>query len=154
MNAARQQHGEIDFTAGNRLHVPVALASLLLLPVVVLIGWRRPAYRDLGRLAATVMIAILANAVVCGVLSGPHPRYGPRIVWISSLVILLVPRRVRVLSSLRPARGGRHGPGGPAAGATGLTAGLHSLRPVADVHNGACARFAACVSLTCHPSRG
>jgi hypothetical protein len=54
-------------------------------------GRRQPAFADLGLLAATVMIAILANAVVCGVLSGPHPRCGARIVWISILVALLVP---------------------------------------------------------------
>ena len=103
MKAARQQRGELDFTAVNRLHAPIALASLVLLPALLLLGWRKPAFADLGLLAATVTIAILANAVVCGVLSGPHPRYGARIVWISSLVVLLVPWRVMVLSSLQVA---------------------------------------------------
>lgn len=106
MKAARQQRGELDFTAVNRLHVPVALLSLLLLPLIALLGWRRPAYADLGRLAATLMIATLANAAVCGVLSGPHPRYGARIVWIASLVVLLVPwRALMTLPSLRQVHG-------------------------------------------------
>jgi hypothetical protein len=33
----------------------------------------------------TVTVAILANAFICGVLSGPHDRYGARIVWIATL---------------------------------------------------------------------
>jgi hypothetical protein len=40
-------------------------------------------------LAATVAVAILANAAVCGVLSGPHDRYGSRIVWIATLAVAI-----------------------------------------------------------------
>lgn len=101
MRAARQQRGELDFTPINRVHVPLALASLALLPAVLLIGWRRPGFADLGWLAATVALAVLSNAIICGVLSGPHPRYGARIVWIASLVVLLVPWRAMVLAGLR-----------------------------------------------------
>jgi hypothetical protein len=32
-----------------------------------------------------VTVALLANAFVCGALSGPHDRYGARIVWIATL---------------------------------------------------------------------
>ena len=38
MKAARQQKGELDFDAINRLHVPVALASMLLLLGVIALG--------------------------------------------------------------------------------------------------------------------
>ena len=38
MKAARQQKGELDFDAINRLHVPVALASMLLLLGVMALG--------------------------------------------------------------------------------------------------------------------
>src|SRR5262249_36037907 len=41
MRAARQQKGELDFTAINRLHVPVALASMLLLLGVIALALRR-----------------------------------------------------------------------------------------------------------------
>ena len=41
MEAARQQHGAISFTAINQLDYPVALLSLALLPVIVLLAWRR-----------------------------------------------------------------------------------------------------------------
>jgi hypothetical protein len=72
MRAARQQHGEISFRALNEVHVPVALISMLLLPIVLLTG--RGEYGGLRLLAATVMVALLANAIVCGTLSNPHDR--------------------------------------------------------------------------------
>ena len=31
-------------------------------------------------------VAILANAFVCGALSGPHDRYGARIAWIATFI--------------------------------------------------------------------
>jgi hypothetical protein len=97
MRAARQQHGEIDFAAMNAVQVPIALASLALLPFIVLIGWRRDAYAGLGRLAATVILAVVVNAAVCSILSGPHPRYGARLIWLASLTVMLVPiRRTRL----------------------------------------------------------
>jgi hypothetical protein len=36
-------------------------------------------------------LAILANAAVCGALSNPHDRYGARMVWLATLVVLLIP---------------------------------------------------------------
>ena len=90
MHAARQQHGEIEFAAINRIHRPVALASMLLLLAIVLLGWRRERFTDLGMLAATATAALLANAFVCGVLSNPHDRYGARLIWIAPLVVTLL----------------------------------------------------------------
>jgi hypothetical protein len=89
MKAARQQKGELDFDAINRLHVPVALASMLLLLGVIALGVRHLRFADLGLLATTAVLAILANAVVTGALSGPHDRYGARAAWIATLVIVM-----------------------------------------------------------------
>ena len=89
MRAARQQHWDIDFAAINWIHVPVALLSLLL--VFAISGraiWRRRP-DDLALLAATVSLAMLGNAFICGVISGPHDRYGARMVWIATFVVLL-----------------------------------------------------------------
>jgi hypothetical protein len=89
MRAARQQHWDIDFAAINWIHVPVALLSLLL--VFAISGraiWRRRP-DDLALLAATVSLAMLGNAFICGVISGPHDRYGARLVWIATFVVLL-----------------------------------------------------------------
>jgi hypothetical protein len=32
---------------------------------------------------------LLGNAFVCGVLSGPHDRYGARMVWIATFAVLI-----------------------------------------------------------------
>jgi hypothetical protein len=94
MRAARQQHGELRFDTLNALHVPVALMSMLALPWMIWFG-RRNGFSDLASLATTVAIALLANAAVCGVLSGPHDRYGARIVWIATFALALAWMRLR-----------------------------------------------------------
>jgi MFS-type transporter involved in bile tolerance (Atg22 family) len=78
----------VSFRALNAIHIPVALVSIFLLPIIMLT--RRSEYSDLRLLAATVAIALLANAVVCGTLSNPHDRYGARLVWIATFAIALV----------------------------------------------------------------
>jgi hypothetical protein len=89
MHAARQQHWGIDFTAVNWIHVPVALASMLSIVAIFASALRRRRLDDLTLLAATVGLALLGNAFVCGVISGPHDRYGARMVWIATLVALI-----------------------------------------------------------------
>jgi hypothetical protein len=37
----------------------------------------------------TVSLAMLGNAFVCGVISGPHDRYGARIAWVAAFVVLI-----------------------------------------------------------------
>ena len=95
MHAARQQRGEIDFVVINRIHAPVAFASMLLLLIVTLQArWQHEAFAGFTRLGATVMLALLANAVVCGVLSNPHDRYGARLIWIAPFAVLLLLSRL------------------------------------------------------------
>jgi hypothetical protein len=94
MYAARQQHGEIGFTAINRVDYPVALMAMALLPIIVVLAWRRKIPSDLGELAAAAALAVLANAFVCGALSNPHDRYGARIVWIALFVALIALIRI------------------------------------------------------------
>jgi hypothetical protein len=95
MRAARQQHGELRFGMANAVQVPVALAGMALLPFVILLGWRRNEFGDVGLLATTVALALLANAAVCGMISNPHDRYGSRIVWIAPFVIAIAAWRLR-----------------------------------------------------------
>jgi hypothetical protein len=83
MKAARQQRAEISFTAINDLQYPLALLSMALLPFIAAFAWRRKLPADLGELAGFCMLALLANAFVCGALSNPHDRYGARIVWLA-----------------------------------------------------------------------
>ena len=49
---------------------------------------RRP-LDDLTLLAGTVSFAVLGNAVICAVISGPHDRYGARMAWLATLVVLI-----------------------------------------------------------------
>jgi len=88
MRAARQQNWALDFDTINWLHVPVALASMLAL--VVLLGHALTHRRldDLTLLAATVTLALLGNAFICAVISGPHDRYGARMVWVATFTVL------------------------------------------------------------------
>ncbi len=104
MRAARQQKGELDFTLLNKVHVPVALASMALLAGIIGFGLLRQ-HRERGApapaddpwrngylpFAITIGLAILGNAVVCGVFANPHDRYGARIVWLATLAIAIAP---------------------------------------------------------------
>ena len=89
MDAARQQHGEISFTAINALQYPIALMSMALLPAILLLAWRRRVAAAIAELATWVSLTLLANAFVCGALSNPHDRYGARVVWLASFAVAL-----------------------------------------------------------------
>jgi hypothetical protein len=36
-----------------------------------------------------VTLALLGNAFICGIISGPHDRYGARMVWVATFVVLM-----------------------------------------------------------------
>ncbi len=89
MHAARQQQWHFDFTVINRIHVPVALASMALVAMLFAGGLWRRRFDDLTLLAGTITLALLGNALVCGVISGPHDRYGARLTWVATFVALI-----------------------------------------------------------------
>jgi hypothetical protein len=114
MQAARQQQGQISLRLLNRIHIPIALLSLVLLPVWIMLGLRRSAAADFGRLATTVTVAVLINAAVCGGLSNPHDRYGARIIWLAGMVGLLgIVRMVEARRQLSTNMGVAGIPGAP-----------------------------------------
>lgn len=88
MHAARQQLGLLHFAGINRIHVPIALLSMVAM-LALLVRFRAGLGNDLALLAFTASAAILANAFLCGVLSGPHDRYGARIAWIAPLILIV-----------------------------------------------------------------
>jgi hypothetical protein len=104
MHAARQQHGEIDFGAINAVHVPVALVSMALLPVIATVGFWNVEFADLGALASTIALALLANAAFCSVISHTQARYGSRLVWIASFIVSLAGWRAVLLTRERVQR--------------------------------------------------
>ncbi|MBH5368156.1 hypothetical protein [Bradyrhizobium glycinis] len=89
MRAARQQNWGVSFDDVNWLHVPVALASMLALVALLAQALASRRLDDLTLLAGTVTLALLGNAFICGVISGPHDRYGARMVWVATFVVLM-----------------------------------------------------------------
>jgi hypothetical protein len=96
MNAAHQQTGFLTFGPINLIHVPVALISTALAFALLLAALMRRQIDDLTLLMATVCLALLGNAAICGIISGPHDRYGSRMVWIATFAVIIAwLRRVR-----------------------------------------------------------
>lgn len=86
--AAAQQRDLFDFTAINWVHVPLALLATALLPLFVLLLRRqRPA---LAALALSALLALVANAAICGIFSGPTERYQSRLAPIAALTAFVV----------------------------------------------------------------
>lgn len=93
MWAARQQRGDISFTAINALQYPLALFSIALLPMLLLLARQNKIPPDIAELVAWVSLTLLANAFVCGALSNPHDRYGARVVWLATFAVALAALR-------------------------------------------------------------
>ena len=102
MQKARQQHSELHFDFINRVHVPIAIGSMIFVLILLVNAMACGRFDAPARLAGTVTVALLANAFVCGALSGPHDRYGARIVWIATFTApLTILRALRAPARLR-----------------------------------------------------
>jgi hypothetical protein len=104
VDAARQQRSFITFGPINLVHVPVALISTALVFGMLLAAVRQRRIDDVTLLMATVVLALLGNAVICGVISGPHDRYGSRLVWITTCTLMIAAMR-RLSTRSEPAQG-------------------------------------------------
>ena len=84
-------------------HAVVALAALLiafrLLPGLAG-GFRQPTFSREQLFALFACCLVVANAVVCGVLSGPYNRYQARVVWLIPLASMLLESRSGVLAHI------------------------------------------------------
>ncbi len=86
-DASRQQHDAFDFTLINRFQVPIALLAIAGLALALMSRMLRPI--DPAALAGTVLIALVANAAICGIFSNPNDRYQSRIVWLAPFAVAL-----------------------------------------------------------------
>jgi hypothetical protein len=102
MRAAQQQRWHFDFTTINYIHVPVALGSMLLAAMLFGHGLLRRRLDRITLLAGTVSLALLGNAFVCAVISGPHDRYGARMAWLATTVVLIA--AIRIVAGKNEAR--------------------------------------------------
>jgi hypothetical protein len=93
VDVARQQKSFLTFGPVNLIHVPVALISTAVVFVMLIGAIFRRRIDDVTLLAAAVCLTLLGNAFICGVISGPHDRYGSRLVWITTLTILITAMR-------------------------------------------------------------
>lgn len=93
--AARQQSGGLDVTPLNAIDIPVAALSMLGLAGALLYRRRLDLSPQMTALAATVLLALLVNAAVCGTFSHAADRYQSRLVLLApfAVMILLVKRR-------------------------------------------------------------
>jgi peptidoglycan/LPS O-acetylase OafA/YrhL len=71
------------------------------LPLLVL--WQRRCRPAIAALALSALLALLADATICGIFSGPDDRYQGRLTPIAAVVVLMV----ALASRRRRARAGR-----------------------------------------------
>jgi hypothetical protein len=82
---SRQQSGAVDLAVWSSWIVtPVSIVGSFSLPIVAFVFWRR-GKRRAALLPAMVFVALVGNAFVCGVISGPSDRYQARLVWLAPL---------------------------------------------------------------------
>lgn len=65
-------------------------SAVVALAALVWPAWRRLLPPRLAAVTAWIVAGVLVNAVVCGVLSGPHNRYAARVAWVVPLAALLI----------------------------------------------------------------
>ncbi|MGI9127770.1 MAG: hypothetical protein ACR2IG_06145 [Roseomonas sp.] len=63
------------------------LVVLLALPMLAWAAWRGQGL--VLAFALFLLAAVVGNALICGGLSGPHPRYGARVMWLLPVAALL-----------------------------------------------------------------
>ena len=100
--ASWQQRDAFSFTALNAVQVPLALLCMAVLALIVPLP-RQMIPRSIKALAFTVLLALLANAAICGVFSNPHDRYQNRIAWLAPFAIIVAALRLRPIPVRRAA---------------------------------------------------
>lgn len=98
--SARQQRGEIDFAAINYIHLPMAwigLISLLAgLGAAIRLRLKKPAL-----FLSFILVALIGNALICGVFSNPHSRYQSRLIWLPVFALCLFATEPSTLRGIR-----------------------------------------------------
>jgi hypothetical protein len=95
--SARQQEKLFNVAPLNLLHVPFAALAIGGLGVALI--WRRrfEVAPELAALCLTVLLALAANAAICGIFSHPVDRYQSRLVPLAPFAIVLLIARRRAL---------------------------------------------------------
>jgi hypothetical protein len=88
--AARQQSAPPDVAMLNLIHWPVAAASLAGLMLLLAFRRRLGVTPAATALIATVLLALAANAAICGIFSHPVDRYQSRLMPLAPLAVAIV----------------------------------------------------------------
>ena len=80
---ARQQTQTFDPALLNSVHVPVAAFAMICVGAALLLRRQLGLPPPFAGLAATVALALSANALICGVFSHAVDRYQSRLVWLA-----------------------------------------------------------------------
>jgi hypothetical protein len=94
-STARQQRETFSFALLNVVHVGLAALALLGLAFVAWRAARQSNWKDMA-LPVFILLALAANALVCGAISGPHDRYQGRLIWISVLALAVIVQPVPI----------------------------------------------------------
>jgi len=84
---ARQQAGGFDVEPLNYLHVPVAALSVVGLVLALLFRRRLKIAPQAAALCLVILLALAANAAICGVFAHPADRYQSRLVLLAPLAV-------------------------------------------------------------------
>lgn len=91
---ARQQAAPFDVAPLNYLHVPVAALAIAGLGLALLFRRRLNVAPEAAALCLTILLALAANAAICGIFSSPSDRYQSRLVPLAPFAMaLLIARR-------------------------------------------------------------
>jgi hypothetical protein len=86
-DAARQQTESIDLSSwSNWIVVPISIVASFTLPVLAVLFWVNGRRRE-AMLPTMMFMALLGNAVICGVTIGSDDRYQARLAWIATLTV-------------------------------------------------------------------
>jgi hypothetical protein len=87
---ARQQAEPFDVAPLNYLHVPVATLSVAGLGIALLFRRRLKIMPEAAALCLVILLALAANAAICGIFSHPVDRYQSRVVLLAPLAMALL----------------------------------------------------------------
>jgi hypothetical protein len=87
---ARQQRAPVNAAILNAVHWPVAAASLIALAVLLAFRRRFGVTPPATALIATVLLALAANAAICGIFSHPVDRYQSRLILLAPFAVAVV----------------------------------------------------------------
>jgi hypothetical protein len=91
---ARQQANPFDMAPLNLVHVPIAALAIAGLVGALVLQRRLKIAPELTALCLTILLALAANAAICGIFSHPVDRYQSRLVALAPFAVaLLIARR-------------------------------------------------------------